>query len=54
MLKLSDILVANKEIESFEELAPIIQDIASFEARIHSGLNFFLGCSNITFENCIK
>lgn len=28
MLKLSDILVANKEIESFEELAPIIQDIA--------------------------
>jgi hypothetical protein len=28
MLKLSDILVANKEIESFEELAPIIQEIA--------------------------
>lgn len=28
MLKLSDILVANKEIQSFEELAPIIQDIA--------------------------
>ena len=28
MLKLSDILVAHKEIESFEELTPIIQDIA--------------------------
>lgn len=28
MLKLSDILVANKEIDSFEDLAPIIQEIA--------------------------
>ena len=28
MLKLSDILVAHKEIESFEELTPIIQDIS--------------------------
>ena len=28
MLKLSDILVAHKEIESFEALTPIIQDIA--------------------------
>ncbi|MCO5763429.1 MAG: sulfur relay protein DsrC [Gammaproteobacteria bacterium] len=28
MLKLSDILVAHKEIESFEDLTPIIQDIA--------------------------
>lgn len=28
MLKLSDILVAHKEIESFDELTPIIQDIA--------------------------
>jgi hypothetical protein len=28
MLKLSDILVAHKEIESFAELAPIIQNIA--------------------------
>ncbi|NCA89901.1 MAG: sulfur relay protein DsrC [Gammaproteobacteria bacterium] len=28
MLKLSDILVAHKEIESFAELTPIIQDIA--------------------------
>lgn len=28
MLKLSDILVQHKEIESFEELTPIIQDIA--------------------------
>ncbi|MBK8637369.1 MAG: sulfur relay protein DsrC [Chromatiaceae bacterium] len=35
MLKLSDILVANKEIESFEELAPIIQGIA------RSGERFF-------------
>ncbi|MFZ1575930.1 MAG: sulfur relay protein DsrC [Chromatiaceae bacterium] len=35
MLKLSDILVANKEIESFKELAPIIQDIA------RSGERFF-------------
>ena len=28
MLKLSDILVSHKEIESFEELAPLIQDVA--------------------------
>jgi len=28
MLKLSDILVAHKEIESFEELIPLIQDVA--------------------------
>lgn len=35
MLKLSDILVQHKEIESFEDLAPIIQDIA------RSGERFF-------------
>jgi hypothetical protein len=28
MLKLSDILVAHKEIDSFEDLTPIIQEIA--------------------------
>ncbi len=28
MLKLSDILIAHKEIESFEELIPLIQDVA--------------------------
>ena len=28
MLKLSDILVAHKEIESFEELVPIVQAVA--------------------------
>ena len=28
MLKLSDILVAHQEIESFEELAPLIQAVA--------------------------
>lgn len=28
MLKLSDILLAHKEIDSFEELAPIIREIA--------------------------
>jgi hypothetical protein len=28
MLKLSDILVEHKEVESFDELIPIIQDIA--------------------------
>ena len=28
MLKLSDILVAHKEVESFEELLPLIQDVA--------------------------
>jgi hypothetical protein len=35
MLKLSDILVAHKEVESFDELIPIIQDIA------RSGERFF-------------
>lgn len=35
MLKLSDILVAHKELESFDELTPIIQDIA------RSGERFF-------------
>ena len=35
MLKLSDILVAHKEIESFEELIPIIQEVA------RSGERFF-------------
>lgn len=28
MLKLSDILIAHKEIESFEELVPLIQEVA--------------------------
>ena len=28
MLKLSEILVANQDIESFEELIPLIQDVA--------------------------
>jgi len=28
MLKLSDILVAHKEVESFEDLIPLIQDVA--------------------------
>jgi len=28
MLKLSDILLAHKEIDSFEDLAPIIREIA--------------------------
>jgi len=28
MLKLSDLLVAHKEIESFDELVPLIQEIA--------------------------
>lgn len=28
MLKLSDILVAHKEVESFEELLPLIQEVA--------------------------
>ena len=35
MLKLSDILVEHKEVESFDELTPIIQDIA------RSGERFF-------------
>jgi hypothetical protein len=28
MLKLSDILVAHKEVESFDELVPIVQQVA--------------------------
>jgi hypothetical protein len=28
MLKLSDILVAHKEIESFEELMPLVKEVA--------------------------
>lgn len=28
MLKLSDILVAHKEIESFDELLPLVQEVA--------------------------
>ncbi|NCA71213.1 MAG: sulfur relay protein DsrC [Sphingobacteriia bacterium] len=35
MLKLSDILVSNQELESFEELLPVIQEIA------RSGERFF-------------
>jgi len=35
MLKLSDILVMHKEIESFDELVPLIQDVA------RSGERFF-------------
>lgn len=35
MLKLSDILIYNKEVQSFAELIPIIQDIAA------SGERFF-------------
>lgn len=35
MLKLSDILVAHKEIDSFEQLAPLIQEVA------RSGERFF-------------
>ncbi|NEV61671.1 sulfur relay protein DsrC [Thiorhodococcus minor] len=35
MLKLSEILVANQDIESFEELTPLIQDVA------RSGERFF-------------
>ena len=33
MLKLSDILVAHKEVESFEELIPIVQDVARSRER---------------------
>ena len=35
MLKLSDILVAHKEVETFEELVPMVQDVA------RSGERFF-------------
>jgi len=35
MLKLSDILVAHKDIDSFEELVPLIQEVA------RSGERFF-------------
>lgn len=35
MLKLSEILVANQDIESFEELIPLVQDVA------RSGERFF-------------
>lgn len=35
MLKLSDILISHQEITSFEELVPIIQDVA------RSGERFF-------------
>lgn len=35
MLKLSEILVANQDIESFDELIPLIQDVA------RSGERFF-------------
>jgi len=35
MLKLSDILIAHKEITTFEELIPLIQDVA------RSGERFF-------------
>jgi len=35
MLHLSDLLVAHKEIESFEALLPLVQEIA------HSGERFF-------------
>ena len=35
MLKLSDILVFHKEVESFDELLPLIQDVA------RSGERFF-------------
>jgi hypothetical protein len=35
MLKLSDILIAHKEVESFEELIPLIQEAA------RSGERFF-------------
>ncbi len=35
MLKLSDILVANQDVESFEELIPLIEDVA------RSGERFF-------------
>lgn len=35
MLKLSDILVGNQEIESFEELIPLVQSVA------RSGERFF-------------
>ncbi|EGV31415.1 hypothetical protein ThidrDRAFT_2037 [Thiorhodococcus drewsii AZ1] len=35
MLKLSDILVANQDIESFDQLLPLIQDVA------RSGERFF-------------
>ncbi|MBK1706240.1 sulfur relay protein DsrC [Halochromatium glycolicum] len=33
MLKLSDVLVSQKEIESFEELVPAIQEIARHGER---------------------
>jgi hypothetical protein len=35
MLKLSDILISHKEVESFDELIPLIQDVA------RSGERFF-------------
>ncbi len=35
MLKLSDILVYHKEVESFDELLPLVQDVA------RSGERFF-------------
>lgn len=35
MLKLSDILISNKEIESFAELVPLVQEVA------RSGERFF-------------
>jgi hypothetical protein len=35
MLKLSDILISHKEIETFDELIPLIQDVA------RSGERFF-------------
>jgi hypothetical protein len=35
MLKLSDILVSHKEIESFEELLPLVEEVA------RSGERFF-------------
>ncbi len=35
MLKLSEILVANQDIESFDELIPLVQDVA------RSGERFF-------------
>jgi hypothetical protein len=35
MLKLSDILIANKEIESFDQLVPMVREVA------RSGERFF-------------
>ena len=35
MLKLSDIIIANPQVESFEELTPLIQEVA------RSGERFF-------------